>query len=99
MKPLVAGEVLAKEVSKVRRGVQAGRVSRYSGHDISCVRIASLIQPIALLAIILTGYLFKRAGKFKNRIRIWVENKVNFDKPVNVMVAAITIFQFNDQLI
>ena len=24
-------------------------------------------------------------------IRIWVENKVNFDKPVNVMVAAITM--------
>ena len=24
----------------MRRGVQAGRVSRYSGHDISCVRIA-----------------------------------------------------------
>ena len=24
-------------------------------------------------------------------IRIWVENKVNFDKPVNIMVAAITM--------
>lgn len=24
-------------------------------------------------------------------IRIWVENKVNFDKPLNVMVAAITM--------
>ena len=29
--------------------------------------MSTLIQPIALLAIILTGYLFKRAGKFKNR--------------------------------
>ena len=24
-------------------------------------------------------------------IRIWVENKVNFDKPLNIMVAAITM--------
>ena len=29
--------------------------------------MSTLIQPIALLAIILTGYLSKRAGKFKNR--------------------------------
>ena len=24
-------------------------------------------------------------------VRIWVENKVNFDKPLNIMVAAITM--------
>lgn len=29
--------------------------------------MSTLIQPVALLSIILVGYLFKRAGKFKNR--------------------------------
>ena len=29
--------------------------------------MSALIQPIALLLIILTGYLFKRAGRFKDR--------------------------------
>ncbi|HAK71331.1 MAG TPA: permease, partial [Bifidobacterium sp.] len=29
--------------------------------------MSALIQPVALLLIILTGYLFKRVGKFKNR--------------------------------
>ena len=28
--------------------------------------MSALIQPIALLLIILTGYLFKRAGRFKD---------------------------------
>ncbi len=54
----------------------------HAGMDLRRIRFTGVLGGVTTLLYGMIGMV---------GIRIWVENKVNFDKPVNVMVAAITM--------